>query len=216
MIFRSGWVRLGHFRGAPVRVHWTLPVGAFVLTGASWVPGAWLGFALLILIHELGHAVLVRAFGFHVVGIDIHGMGGECQWVGNATERQRAAVAWGGVLAQLVLLLTTPIWGARIPPPVPAFVLDLISAFTATNMILMLVNLLPVAPLDGALAWRLFRLDGLVPSFKQAMLRRKARAIQRELDALAKERRATPDGDGGGKVIPFRRRDDDRSKLDRH
>ncbi len=49
MIFRSGWPRIGSFHGAPVRVHWTLPVGAYLFTGASWVPGAWLGFALLVL-----------------------------------------------------------------------------------------------------------------------------------------------------------------------
>jgi stage IV sporulation protein FB len=216
MILRSGWLRIGTFHGAPVRVHWTLPVGAFVLTGAAWVPGAWLGFTLLILAHEFGHALIVRAYRFHVVGIDVHGIGGECQWTGAASERQHANIAWGGVLAQIVVLLTTPIWGTRIPQPAPPFVTDLISAFTATNMILIVLNLLPVAPLDGATAWRVFRIGDLLPSRKNIALRKRARLIQRELDALAKDHKGEPQDDAqksGGRVIPFKRRDPDRSKL---
>jgi stage IV sporulation protein FB len=216
MILRSGWAQVGDFRGAPVRVHWTLPIGAFVLTGAGWVPGAWLGFAILILLHELGHALIVRAFRFHVVGIDVHGMGGECRWVGNATERQRAAIAWGGVLAQLAVFLTTPLWSARLPQPLSPFVLDLVSAFTATNLILMLVNLIPIAPLDGALAWRLFRVGDLGAWRKNAALRAKARAIQRQLDELGKDREAGGGKPSGGKVIPFRPRDPRRPPPDPH
>jgi len=216
MIFRSGWLRIGTFHRAPVRVHWTLPVGAFLLTGATWAPGAWLGFTLLILAHELGHALIVRAYRFQVVGIDVHGMGGECQWAGAATERQRANIAWGGVLAQIVVLLTTPIWGTRIPQPAPPFVADLISAFTATNVVLIVLNLLPIPPLDGATAWRVFRIGGLLPSRKKISLQGQARSIQRELDALAEKHGGERGGgarESGGKVIPFRRRDPDRSKL---
>jgi Zn-dependent protease len=175
MIFRTGWLRVGTYHGA------------YVLTGASWAPGAWLGFALLVLVHELGHAVMVRAHRFRVVGIDVHGMGGECQWAGPASERQAAAIAWGGVLAQLVVLFTTPIWGDRLPQPAPPFATDLITAFTTTNVILIALNLLPVAPLDGATAWKILRVRDLLPSRKEVDLRRRARAIQRELDALSKE-----------------------------
>lgn len=46
MIFDTGYLTL-RTRGAPLRVHWTTPIGAYVLTGADYVPGAWLGFFLL-------------------------------------------------------------------------------------------------------------------------------------------------------------------------
>lgn len=201
-LFRSGWLRVGSFHGAPIRVHWTLPIGAVVLTGVSWVPGAWLGFVLLVLVHELGHAVLVRAFGLRVVGIDVHGLGGECQWTGFASERAKATIAWGSVLAQVVVLVTTPLWGDRLPRPAPPFFEQLLSACTATNVMLMLLNLLPVPPLDGATAWRIF----LPPSPKKVALRRQARSIQRQLDELAKEREDDDDEGSGPRPI-------DRSKL---
>lgn len=217
MILRSGWLHIGSFDGAPVRVHWTLPLGAYLLTGAAWVPGAWLGFALLILAHEIGHALIVRAYGLRVIGIDVHGIGGECQWTGAASEKQRATIAWGGVLAQVVVLLTTPIWGSRIPQPAPPFLAEMISTFTATNMILIVLNLLPVAPLDGAAAWRIFRIAEMLPSRKSLALRMRARSIQRELEALAKEHEGDARGDdaadAGGKVIPFKTPKSDRSKL---
>jgi Zn-dependent protease len=211
MIFRSGYLRLGHFHGAPVRVHWTLPLSAFVLTGASWVPGAWVGFALIILVHEIGHALIVRHFGFPVVGIDMHGLGGECRWLASyATERQRSIIAWGGVLAQLVVLLTTPLWAARVPQS--PFVSQLVETFTATNLIIMLINLLPLSSLDGGQAWQLFRIRGLFSSLKDRGLRKKAKAIQRKLDALAREPEAPAGGEKMGKVIPLRRPGRDRSK----
>ena len=183
MQLRGGYLTLGRIGGAPVRVHWSAPVGAFVLTGFAVVPGAWLGFGLLVLAHELGHAALVRAFHCRVVSIDVHGLGGECRWEGSTTERRRAGIAWGGVLAQLVVLLTTPLWAPRLPPS--PFVEQIVEVFTATNVVMMLLNLLPVRPFDGAEAWRLFRVRDLFASARRRVLRAKAAAIQRQLDDLA-------------------------------
>jgi hypothetical protein len=72
----GGYLTLGRWRTAPERVHWTLPVGALVFGQGRFVPGFWLGFLLLVLIHELGHAVLVRRYRHRVVSIDIHALGG--------------------------------------------------------------------------------------------------------------------------------------------
>jgi hypothetical protein len=65
------------------------------------------------------------------------------------------------------------------------------------------------------------RFGDLLASRKNVALRMRARSIQRELDALAKKRggeEEEAEGDEGaesgrGKVIPFKRRDTDRSKL---
>ena len=85
-----------------MRLHWTLPVGALVFGQGRFVPGFWLGFFLLVFMHELGHAVLVRRYGHHVVSIDIHALGGMCRWSGEPTAIDRSRIAWGGVLAQAV------------------------------------------------------------------------------------------------------------------
>jgi stage IV sporulation protein FB len=178
---RGGYLTLGRWRGAPVRAHWTLPVGALVFGQGRFLPGFWLGFFLLVLIHELGHAILVRRYGQRVVSIDIHALGGVCRWSGETIESgtlggfpnapaivrgeqrspahhaaiQRAGIAWGGVLAQAVALVGAHVALALGGPPESLFPAQLAAAFTTTNVWLIAINLIPVAPLDGAEAWKL-------------------------------------------------------------
>src|SRR6185503_15369253 len=100
---------IANVRGVPLRVHWTTLIAALVFTGFALDPGRWVGFFLLVVVHELGHAALVRRYGFHVEAIEVNGLGGVCAWGGDATAKQRAVIAWGGVLAQAALLLATVI-----------------------------------------------------------------------------------------------------------
>ena len=116
---RGGYLTLGRWRGAPVRAHWSLPLGALVFGQGRFVPGFWLGFFLLVLIHELGHAALVKRYGHRVVSIDIHALGGACRWSGEATAVDRARIAWGGVLAQGVALAIAAAALALAGPPKP-------------------------------------------------------------------------------------------------
>ncbi|HXU80315.1 MAG TPA: hypothetical protein VN914_02890 [Polyangia bacterium] len=178
MRFASGYLVLGQWGGAPVRAHWTIPFGAFVFGHLQFVPGFWLGFFLLILIHELGHAIVVRSQRCRVISIDVHGLGGLCQWSGSATPIGRARIAWGGVQAQLLALLFTLVLVEMFGRPT-AFSAQLVSAFTDTNVILILINLIPVPPLDGAEAWKL---PGLLwrRGRRQAQQRRRT-ALEREL-----------------------------------
>jgi len=155
MRIQQGHLVLGHFGRAPVRIHWSMPLGAFVLSGLQFAPGAWLGFLILVLVHELGHALLARAVGGHVVSVDVHAVGGHCAWSGDVTARQYALVAWGGVLAQLAVLLTAPLWSSFLP--VWGFFGQLTTALTTTNMLLIALNLIPAPPFDGAEAWKLLR-----------------------------------------------------------
>jgi Zn-dependent protease len=212
MIFRTGYLTIGRFGSAPVRVHWTTPVGAFVLTGMTYVPGAWLGFLILVLVHELGHAAIARAYGCRVVSIDVNGLGGACTWQGNVSEQARASIAWGGVLAQAILLFTTPLWASHIPPAGPPFLSQVVYAFTGTNVLLMLLNLIPMQPLDGAEAWRILRFGGLLRAGRERILRARLSTVRRQLDTLEKNPRPGASGKGA-KVIPIRRPPPDRSTL---
>src|SRR5262249_46078794 len=136
MIFRSGYLTLGSLGGITFRIHWTTPVGAYALTGFDYVPRAWLRFLLPVLPPQLRPAVLVRVMGCRVIGIDVHGLGGQCEWQGHVSERQRAGIAWGGVLGQTALLLTTPLWATHLSPETRPFVAQLVSAFTGTNLLM--------------------------------------------------------------------------------
>jgi stage IV sporulation protein FB len=155
MQFRDGFLVLGHVWEAPIRVHWTPPLVAFALTGLSFRPGAWLGYLVLVLVHELGHAAAARGFGAHVVSVNAHGLGGTCEWYGDVTSKQRAIIAWGGVLAQAALFAVAQV-GAFVLPSW-GFIGQFVYTLTVTNVILIAINLLPIRPLDGAEAWQLFR-----------------------------------------------------------
>jgi Zn-dependent protease len=156
-MFEHGYFQLGRWRGVPVRVHWTLPLGALFFGGMRFVPAFWIGFFVLVLIHELGHAALVKRFGHAVLAVDITGFGGLCRWRGYATERQRSIIAWGGVVAQAVALVATLLLLAIFGWPHSWFLAQLANVFVYTNLWLIGFNLLPIPPFDGAQAWALFQ-----------------------------------------------------------
>jgi Zn-dependent protease len=192
---RGGYLTLGRWRGAPVRAHWTLPLGALLFSHGRFAPGFWIGFFLLVLVHEIGHAILVRRYHLAVVSIDIHGLGGLCRYGGDPTAIQTSKIAWGGVLAQGLLLGATYGAIAIIGPPPTDFSAELATAFISTNLWLIAINLIPVPGLDGAEAWRL---PGLLRARRRARaqdaaLRRRHdlevqhRAVAAELIALERE-----------------------------
>ncbi|MFK7989705.1 MAG: hypothetical protein AB8I08_27045 [Sandaracinaceae bacterium] len=152
-----GYITLFRLRGVPLRAHWSVPLGVLVFSGMRFAPGIWLGMLSLILLHELGHAALVSRAGLVNLGIDVTGFGGRCRWAGNPTPRERAAIAWGGVLAQLgVLAVAAPFWW--LWGDSRGFLGDLLYALTSLNLFLIALNLVPFPPLDGAEAWPWFKL----------------------------------------------------------
>lgn len=161
-MFRSGYVQVASFRGIPIRVHWTLPILCLLWSGLRFAPGAWIGAALVVLLHELGHAYLAHRYRLTVMEVMLHGLGGHCAYVGEPTDWQRSVVASGGVIAQAILLaLTYPVElllasnvAAGMPPP-PEFVWDLLYAWTYSNLGILVFNLLPVGRLDGVEIWKL-------------------------------------------------------------
>jgi stage IV sporulation protein FB len=155
VMFDTGYLRLFSWRGASVRVHWTLPLGAIVFGGGSIAPAFWLGFVLLVALHEFGHAAVALRMKQHVVAIDITGFGGMCRWTGTATPIQRSLIAWGGILVQAMLLLAALALVALVPGVLHGWTGEFVSVFLWTNLWLIALNLLPFPPLDGAHAWRL-------------------------------------------------------------
>lgn len=155
-MFERGYLTLFRVRGVPVRAHWTLPLGALLLSGGRMAPGLWLGVLLVIALHEAGHALLVHRARLVNLGVDLTGFGGRCRWTGRPSEVQRSVIAWGGVLAQLALLIPALLVAWLAGPSESAFAAHLLEAFTRINAILIVLNLLPFQPLDGAEAWPLF------------------------------------------------------------
>jgi hypothetical protein len=154
-MLESGYFTIGRFRGVPLRVHVLTPLGALFFTGLRFAPGAWLAFFLLVLLHEIGHALLVMRFGLFVSSIDVHAYGGVCHWSGRTTEARRIAIAWGGVIAQLVVLASTLVLVGVLGNPHTMFLREVVDVFTRTNLWVMAINLIPARSFDGAEAWKI-------------------------------------------------------------
>src|SRR5262245_9556225 len=144
--------------GVPIRIHWSVPVCALLAGGLHVAPGAWLAYLLLILIHEAGHALVVRRVGARALALDVLGFGGLCWWEGAVTPIQRACIAWGGVWAQMVVLAIAGACVLLFGKPAHPFVAQMVDVAIVSNLWLIGVNLLPIPPLDGKDAWSLFPL----------------------------------------------------------
>ena len=212
MNLRGGYLRLGSVRGAPIRVHWSTPLGLIVLSGFAFAPGAWLMLALLVLVHELGHATISWKLGYSVERIDINAFGGSCECSGDLTRYEAALIAWGGVLAQaMVLVLAVALSWAGMAPPFAHVLI-------ASNAWLIAVNLLPIPGLDGALAWHLpiawaaergFRFGGAARRAERHWSRSKEWLdnLEREQKKEAGKKTVASDDDGDGDGERERERD---------
>lgn len=154
-MFSTGYYTIGRVRGAPIKVHWSAPLGAVAFTGFSFSPGLWAGFLLLVVLHELGHAALVRRYGHQVTAVRVHAFGGDCSFSGDVTRAEDATIAWGGVLVQAALWIAATIALLVAGPPSSPILASLAVTFTTVNARSMLFNLLPIPPLDGSRAWPL-------------------------------------------------------------
>jgi hypothetical protein len=150
--------------GIPMLLHWSFPmaglgIGLFVgslfystsavlaLQAFFWTTAS---VVVLVLVHEIGHALAARAFSMRVAGIVIANMGGLCLLSAFTSARAQLVVCAAGVLAQMTLLALTlalsSIFGAPTTLPLKCVVI----VFTGGNVLMMLLNLLPYGARDGA------------------------------------------------------------------
>jgi hypothetical protein len=190
-MFSSGYYDLGRVRGAPIRIHWSAPLGAIAFTGFSFSPGLWAGFLLLVVLHELGHAAMVHRFGYQVVAVRVHAFGGDCQWAGDPTAAEDAAVAWGGVLVQALLWVVAMAIVLLVGWPSSPILAGLLITFTSTNARMIVFNLLPIPPLDGHRAWPLVRILWEARQEQREYLRDRAARQRARSREVARERART-------------------------
>ncbi len=142
----DGAMKRGYLGLGVLRLHWSVPFGVIAFSGFVLEPVRWLGVAGLLLVHALGHAAAARLVGVRPGAWELTGIGGQCA-VGEPTPLRGAVIAWGGIVAQLVVLAVTELVGGVRP--------DLRWVATVGNAWLIAVNLIPMAPFDGADAWQL-------------------------------------------------------------
>lgn len=171
--------RIGTAFGIGVYVHWTfllLPLWVlFSQAGAAgWETGAFmLGLVTAlfgcVVLHELGHALMARAFGIRTHDITLYPIGGVARLDG-MTEKpgHELAIAVAGpavnvgiaVLLGLGLLVGT----LAYPPLLQTGVGEFLWLLLALNVGMVIFNMVPAFPMDGGrvlralLAWRIGQL----------------------------------------------------------
>jgi len=180
---RSRW-QLGRWRGIPLSLHWTVFIGIpwflYQTRSVSDTGVAFVAFFVLLLVHELGHAAVALWRQVEVHEIQLFFLHGYCSHEPPDYELDDVLIAWGGVAAQFVVLviaLGADVLLPTLSPFAGALVAPLLSVFIGTNVFIMIVNLIPVAPLDGAKAWRIVPILaewGRETSWAHRLRRRKA------------------------------------------
>ncbi|GAA3204053.1 site-2 protease family protein [Actinocorallia longicatena] len=171
---RGPGLLIGRVLGVPVYVSWSWPIVALVITfvfrepagqvasGAGAVAVAFSYAVLLyasVLVHEISHAAVARAFGLPVRSIVLHVLGGVTQIDRESRSPGRSflVAAAGPAMSLLLGLAGLAVLALTDLPPVPDL---LVQALTVANLIVGVFNLLPGLPLDGgylvrAVVWKI-------------------------------------------------------------
>ena len=180
---RSTW-RLGRWRGVPITLHWTvllaLPWFYYQTRSFTATAIACVAFFFLLVVHELGHAAVARWRNVAVERIQLYFIHGLCTHDEPYYEEDDVLIAWGGVAAQLVVLVVAFAANLLLPASTPfayEVAAPLFGVLIQTNLLMMVINLIPVAPLDGAKAWR------VLPLLRERAQRTSWAAVLRKLSA---------------------------------
>ncbi|MFM7152107.1 MAG: site-2 protease family protein [Gemmataceae bacterium] len=174
-MFRS--LRLGSALGIPLFLHTSFFILPLVVLYLDWEDG--LGSLLFaeallvtvfgcVLLHELGHAMMARYFGIPTRDITLYPIGGIARLESmGSTPFQEVCIALAGPAVNLaIVLLLTPAVAAFLflsIPIQPQFALEqswtnqiasFVSGIWASNLALMIFNLIPVFPMDGGRVFR--------------------------------------------------------------
>jgi ATP-dependent Clp protease adapter protein ClpS len=163
---RWGTIQLFRLWGIPVSAHWSLPVGGLLM--ASYAGTDWRGalccciaFALLILVHELGHAAAAASLGLKVHSVHVSGLGGRCLFETPRSVRGAFFVCSGGLIAQLIVFAFAVTYIALFGWPKSILGVCIVNTFTIANAVLFALNIFPQnlprgVVSDGSLLWKLF------------------------------------------------------------
>src|SRR6185436_7976307 len=126
--------------------------GSFYRSVIAFVP-----FSFLMVVHEFGHAAVARRHQLEVEQINLFFLHGQCIHETPHYEEEDIRIAWSGVGAQFIVLIlalaaTVPIRDA--PLAVQFYLEPFFWVLLQGNLLIIAFNLVPIAPLDGHVAWR--------------------------------------------------------------
>jgi len=113
-----------------------------------------LSIIFLTIFHEIGHFFLIKRFNLTTLSITILPILGYCEYYESQYEYENFTIAWGGVIAQIILLIPAFILLKIFPTISNQYLKNLLLVFGPYNLIIMILNLLPIAILDGSRCWK--------------------------------------------------------------
>ena len=168
----AGYMQLLTVRGVPVYVHWSLAIpGVAIAAIAGFHPYEAVycvfGFVALIVAHEMGHVMVAAFCGQRIFSIAISGAGGECRYQPTLSVARSLAIVSGGLLAQAALFLATLSYLSVAGETHGAFERCMVTNFTVVNLLIFVINILPIKArshqhtdgylaTDGYVIWQLF------------------------------------------------------------
>ena len=180
--------------GVRLKFHWSIFPAMIMFGGLKFQPALYVSFIALILIHEIGHALIVKAYAFENHELIVHGLGGACIWSGSATQKQICIISWGGVIAQLSLFIIFLLLPKLIALPPDDYLDQIFRTFLETNLFIMIFNLIPCDPMDGAESWKIF--GPMWNDFKSLKNRQKFKRsdkiVQNQIIKILKENSGEP------------------------
>ena len=154
--FSTSMLRFTLF-GFPIQIHGMFWLNTALMGGAIGADSperfrgllAWVVAVLLsVLIHELGHALAMRNYGDHRVGIVLYAFGGLAMGSKPRTRQEDFLVSAAGPGLEILAGLAVG-WSITLWPPPWLWLHQMLDAFTVVSIFWALLNLVPVLPLDG-------------------------------------------------------------------
>lgn len=161
---QSGCVLSLRVFGTNVHFHWTFPIlgvgiGWIISSLAEtkstpWSPAVFfssgLACVLLVLLHEMGHAIVAGLLGLEVHAVFISGTGGWCAFSPARSAATDALAFAGGILAQTFVLALAVSTFALLGPPESPISVGIYMVLIGVNGILIASAAVPHGTNDGA------------------------------------------------------------------
>jgi Zn-dependent protease len=152
---QAGRFYLGHIGKVPIYAAFDaifLVIFVFLFVGAGMsmdkILLVFIALLLTIILHELGHALTALAVGQMGVSITITGLGGLCSYSGDRHPKKELAISFAGPATNLMLAWVSWLFLSN-GVPTDETLHFLLVQFWWWNLVLGILNALPIFPLDG-------------------------------------------------------------------
>lgn len=154
------FVEVMEIRQVKVYAHWSvLAIGGLFLIGAMERPWellvALFSYCGVILLHECGHMVAAQRKGCRVSWIRLYPVLGLVCFDPPYSIYDRAIIAWAGIVAQSFVGIPIVIYLSLFGYSKFVVLNVALGIWGYMSLMLAVFNLIPVPPLDGAIAWKL-------------------------------------------------------------